>query len=85
LAHLAESINEGLLPLGFPKEARRFSAHLTIGRIKRAVQSSPLIPMLDEQQDRSFGSCSVSEVQIFSSELTRRGSIYDELAAIPLR
>jgi 2'-5' RNA ligase len=84
LGQIAERINEGLLPLGFPREARRFSAHLTIGRIKRAVQHSPLIPLLDEQQDRSFGSCSVSEVQIFSSELTRRGSIYDELAAIPL-
>jgi 2'-5' RNA ligase len=85
LVQLAEKINEGLLPLGFPKEARKFSPHLTIGRIKKAMQSSSLIPLLDEQPNRLFGSCSVSEVQIFSSELTRRGPIYDELAAIPLR
>jgi 2'-5' RNA ligase len=85
LGRIAERINEGLIPLGFPREARRFSAHLTIGRIKRAVQCSPLMSLFDEQQNRSFGSCSVSEVQIFSSELTRRGSIYDELAAIPLQ
>jgi 2'-5' RNA ligase len=85
LIQLAGKIDEGLLLIGFPKEARRFSPHLTIGRIKKPVQESPLMSLLDEEQDRLFGSCSVSEVQIFSSELTRHGPIYDELAAIPLR
>ena len=85
LIQLAEKINEGLIPLGFPREHRRFSPHLTIGRVKKASHHSPLLTILDEQQDRSFGSCGVSEVQVFSSELTRRGPIYDELAAIPLR
>ena len=85
LGQLAEQINEGLIPLGFPKEARRFSPHLTIGRVKKSLHDLPLIPILDKQQKRSFGSCSVSEIQIFSSELTRRGPLYDELAAIPLR
>ena len=84
LRHLADKIDESLLPLGFPKEARRFSPHLTIGRIKKTARHSPLLPLLDEQQNRRFGSCSVREVQIFSSELTKRGPIYDELATIPL-
>ena len=88
LIRLAETINEGLFSLGYPKEARRFSPHLTIGRCKKLVKKKPvqeLMPVFDEQRDRLFGSCSVSEVQIFSSELTRQGPIYDELAAIPLR
>jgi len=85
LGQLAERINEGLIPLGFPKEARKFSPHLTIGRVKKADIRSPLMSLPEEQQNRLLGSCSVSEVQIFSSELTRRGPIYDELAAIPLR
>ena len=85
LGQLAETINEGLVPLGFPKEARRFSPHLTIGRVKKAAPDSPLIPLLEAQQHRLFGSCSVSEVQVISSELTRRGPIYDELATISLR
>jgi 2'-5' RNA ligase len=84
LKQLAESINEGLIPLGFPIESRRFSPHLTIGRIKKAQRAS-LMPMLADQKDCSFGSCCVDEVQIISSELTRKGPIYDELAAIPLR
>ena len=82
LIQLAESIDRGLSSLGFPKEPRRFSPHLTIGRIKKPVQESPLKSLFDEEQ--VFGSCRVSEVQIFSSELTRHGAIYDELAAIPL-
>jgi len=85
LRQLAESINKDLIPLGFPIESRRFSPHLTIGRVKKTTREAPLMSMLAEQRDRSFGSCSVSEVQIFSSELTRKGPIYDELAAIPLR
>jgi len=84
LEQLAENIGDGLLSLGFPKESRRFSPHLTIGRVKKMKKGSSLMPILDEQQDRLFGSCSVSEVQIFSSELTRQGPVYDELAAVPL-
>ena len=83
MIQLAESIDEGLFSIGYPKETRRFSPHLTIGRVKKPVRGLALI--FDEQCDRLFGSCSVSEVQIFSSELTRRGPIYDELAVIPLR
>ena len=45
LKQLAESVNEGLFPLGFPKEARRFSPHLTIGRVKRPMQRSSLISL----------------------------------------
>jgi 2'-5' RNA ligase len=85
LGQLAGSVDEGLIPLGFPKEPRKFSPHLTIGRIKKQAQGSSLSPILDDNQNRLFGSCSVSEVQIFSSELTRSGPLYDELAAIPLR
>ena len=87
LIQLAERIDAGLFSIGYPKETRRFSPHLTIGRVKTKEPGtiSPLMSVFDEQQDHLFGSCSVSEVQIFSSELTRRGPIYDELAVIPLQ
>lgn len=83
LIQLAKTINEGLLPLGYPKETRRFSPHLTIGRVKNPVEG--VMPIFHKQHDHLFGSCSVSEVQIVSSELTRKGPIYDEIAAVPLR
>jgi 2'-5' RNA ligase len=73
-----------LLPLGFPKEVRRFSPHLTVGRTK-TTQGAVLTAVLEEHQNHSFGSCSVGEVQIISSELTRRGAVYAELAAVSLR
>jgi len=85
LRQLAEKIGKGLIPLGFPMEARKFSPHLTIGRIKKVAVESSLMSMLAEQKDCSFGSRCVDEVQIISSELTRKGPLYDELAAIPLR
>jgi len=85
LRRLAEKINECLFPLGYPQEARRFSPHLTIGRVKKPEQGILMKSILGEHQDRLFGSCSVSEVQVFSSELTRRGPLYSEIAAIPLQ
>jgi len=83
LIQLADSIDVSLFPLGYPKESRRFSPHLTIGRVKKLVQG--LASVFDTQKDHLFGSCSIGEVQIVSSDLTRRGPIYDELAVIPLR
>ena len=83
LIRLADGIDASLFSIGYPKEARRFSPHLTIGRAKKPEQD--LMSVFDMQKDRLFGSCSIGEIQIFSSELTRRGPIYDELAVIPLR
>ena len=88
LIQLAETIDDGLFSLGVPKESRRFSPHLTIGRVNKTALKKPvqgLQSIFTKQQDRQLGSCNVGEVQILSSELTRRGPLYDELAAISLQ
>lgn len=87
LTRLAGAIENELFKIGYPKENRRFSPHLTIGRIKKGHPASDgfLPAFFAEQQDHVFGSCSIDELVLYSSELTRRGPIYDELAVIPLR
>lgn len=89
LIRLAAGIEEALFELGYPKEKRRFSPHLTIGRMKKgdATESSAefFTEFFKEQNDRTFGSCNIDEVVLYSSELTRRGPIYDELATVPLK
>ncbi len=82
----ATAIEDELFKLGFPKEHRRFSPHLTIGRVKRDVRVSEAVSgFLTERSELAFGSSGVDEVIVYSSELTRNGPIYDELATIPLR
>jgi 2'-5' RNA ligase len=86
LITLAREIDERLSKIGFPKEKRKFSPHLTVGRIKR------LYP--DEQQkvvdyihsiDSVVGKKEVIKSFIFKkSTLTPQGAIYENLAEFPL-
>jgi len=82
LTRLAMAIEDALSRLDFPKEARPFSPHLTIGRAKQKV--ADMTPLLTSGQAESFGQCSISEASLFSSDLTRSGPIYKKLAALPL-
>ena len=86
LTATATTIENELFKLGFPKEHRRFTPHLTIGRVKRTAQAPDHVSrLLAEHSRQQFGSCGVDEVVVYSSELTRSGPIYDELATVPLR
>ncbi len=82
LTALAQEVDERLSKIGFPKEKRKFSPHLTVGRIKK------LYP--DEQQRivdyvhsiDSIGS-EKEVIQSFlfkKSTLTPQGAIYENLA-----
>lgn len=79
LTALAAVIEEEFHKIGFAKENRRFSPHLTIGRVKHSS-----VPQVFSDFSFSFGYCSVDEIVLFSSELTKRGPIYEEWAAVPL-
>lgn len=84
---LAERINDELARLGFPKERRRLTPHLTVGRVRDSAddaQRDALARFLAENQQRSFGASEVVSVTIFSSELDRKGPKYDVLAEIDL-
>jgi 2'-5' RNA ligase len=79
LSQLAETLETDFFNIGFAKEPRRFSPHLTLGRIKNHHSVDAI-----EIPHRSYGYCGVDEIILYSSELTKRGPIYDELAVVPL-
>ena len=85
LTILASRIEDELFRLGYPKESRRFSPHLTIGRLKKGGAARSLAEFFDVYKEKPFGSCGVDEVVIYSSELTRQGPKYDALATVPLK
>lgn len=81
LLELQEQLEEGLKPLGFPPEKRRFSPHLTLGRVKRqGPELAALSEDLELLADHEAGTTAVDEVTVFSSELTREGPVYQALA-----
>ena len=82
---LAERVETALEPLGFPREQRNFSPHLTLGRWRG---STPQAKRLKEQlalwQNHDFGQSKVDEVVLFQSVLKSEGAHYSPLGEITL-
>jgi 2'-5' RNA ligase len=87
LMRLQQLIDSGLVPLGFARESRPFTAHLTLARLREGI--SP-------QERRSFGelivssqfettySFDVDSISLMRSTLTPTGALYSRLASIKL-
>ncbi len=84
LARIAKLIEEKLVPLGFAKEKREFSAHLTIGRVRTARNKDQLLSVIHKFKDDEFLTQQVTVVTLKKSELTPKGPIYTTLREIPL-
>jgi len=84
LARIARSIDEKLVPLGFTKEQRGYSAHLTIGRVRTPRNKDQLLTVIHKFKDDEFLTHQVNAVTLKKSELTPKGPIYTTLREIPL-
>jgi 2'-5' RNA ligase len=77
---LAERVDKQLHRLGYPREGRRFHAHLTLGRVRQGEAGlARLAELLAERADFEAGRSDVSEAVIFSSDLDRGGPTYEPL------
>jgi 2'-5' RNA ligase len=79
VAALAAAVERGVAAEGFEPEARRFRAHLTLGRIPGARA-----PALPAAADAPRVRLRVGEVVLFRSELSPSGSRYTPLERMPL-
>ena len=79
---LAGLIDEALAPLGFPRETRPFSAHVTLGRVRTPRTDRRLAEAL--AAGGPVGRQRLGHVSLMRSELSPRGARYTELAALPL-
>ena len=84
LKELANRLETECETIGFPKENRPFSPHLTIGRVRKAHRSRELA---EKHAASEFGPVEfvANEVVVYKSELRPTGSVYSKLAAFPLR
>lgn len=83
LLHLHQEIDAALTTRGFPREARRFSPHLTIGRVRNNRGSSDAASAI---RDYHFPALAipVNHIQLIKSELTPQGPVYTTLRSFPL-
>ncbi|MEM0466118.1 MAG: RNA 2',3'-cyclic phosphodiesterase [Candidatus Thermoplasmatota archaeon] len=81
---LADIINQELEPLGFPKESKNFSPHLTIGRVRTVNNKQQLRALLNEYSTTLFGTQEITAIKLKKSNLTPQGPQYTTLQEIQL-
>ena len=84
LVLLAGRVDDALAALGFEREPRPFSPHVTLGRVRTPRRDQKLADALRAGEGREFGRLSVERVALMRSDLSPRGARYTELAAVRL-
>ncbi len=88
LASLQRSVESAMEKLGYEKEMRAFSPHLTIGRVRQTVSSAELQKIrnaLESTQLGNIGTTRVDSVHLFKSDLQPTGSVYTKLFSAMLQ
>ena len=83
---LYELVESALCPVGFEREARGFSPHVTLGRVGRPGPDTnrELRPKIADLGAVDLGSFCVDRFNLKKSTLTRGGPIYEDLAGFSL-
>ncbi|MCL6499232.1 MAG: RNA 2',3'-cyclic phosphodiesterase [Firmicutes bacterium] len=76
LGRLARAVEYALEPLGFAREERPFSAHLTIGRLRTPAYHPELESALDRKSRVEIGCQRVHSVELVQSSLRPTGPVY---------
>jgi len=84
LTQLAERIEVALARVGFAKERRAFTAHLTLGRVRSPRNADALLVALQAFQTEPFGTFMATEFALMQSELHPAGSVYTVLERFAL-
>ena len=85
LGQLQATVADELARAGFPAEKRPYKGHLTIGRIKTAVDPRQLAAALTEYADFETTAFTVDEVVLFRSQLRPDGPVYTRLRNVTLK
>ncbi|HEV2118895.1 MAG TPA: RNA 2',3'-cyclic phosphodiesterase [Candidatus Bathyarchaeia archaeon] len=78
-----EQVERLLSSLGFRRENRPFSPHITIARVKSGRKRDEISNFLQRLVDESFGTITVDKVRLKQSILSSSGPKYSTLLEVP--
>jgi 2'-5' RNA ligase len=87
LSALQVGIENEMARLGYPREDRQFSPHLTLGRVSRNTSTADIhaiARVLESYKIGFLGVASVTEIYFYKSTLNPAGAFYTRLYAAPL-
>jgi 2'-5' RNA ligase len=79
---LAAKVSAACEELGFPAEPRPFHPHITLARLQDLASPKEVVLPIAEQM---FGESKVNEVILYETDAKSSGSVYREIAVIPLK
>ncbi len=80
---LHDRLDKEFVSLGIDKD-KKFSTHLTIGRMKSAKNKNKVKSIIEEFEDVEIGEMEVTQISLKKSTLTPAGPIYEDLAIFEL-
>jgi RNA 2',3'-cyclic 3'-phosphodiesterase len=83
LINLYNDISHEMTKLGYQKEERSFTPHITIGRVRSNRNMRELLSSLESFKVTDFSGFEVQDVTLMKSELKPSGAKYYSLAEIP--
>ncbi len=78
-----EQVEKLLSGLGFRRENRPFSPHITIARVRSGRKRDEIANFLQHLSDESFGTLTVDKVRLKQSILSSSGPKYSTLLEVP--
>ena len=82
---LAGRLDEALQELGFPREERGFSPHMTLGRSRSPRGAEQLRRSIEQMREEDAGSFRVESIALMKSEFRQNGPIYTPITDMRLR
>jgi 2'-5' RNA ligase len=84
LGKLVQDLEQAFGPLGFPPENRKFTPHLTLGRVRSSRGREALSRSLQAVAIPEFPDFQVEHLVLYQSTLRPQGALYTPLRKIPL-
>jgi 2'-5' RNA ligase len=81
---LQHDIDESMAGLGFEKDDKQFTPHLTIGRVRSMKNKDALIKELATLKEVDFGKIEVNNITVMKSELKQGGAEHFKLREISI-
>jgi len=84
LAALQAAVEDSMAGLGFEREERKFSPHLTLARIRFPKPRDNWQQVIEGIKDVKLGGFEAGHVSLMKSELKREGAVYTEIGRVEL-
>jgi 2'-5' RNA ligase len=85
LLQLQQDVEEELAGIGWPKEGRKFSGHLTLCRVRNSQAGFELARLTEQYRDFDLGTMRCDSVTVYQSTLRPEGPLYTSLGNYKLR